>query len=47
MNNDLEIKLYQMMCKGCPNQRMCHDTAEYCDEYLLIEAEMLGVENDN
>ena len=31
---DFEEELYRRMCRACPNQRMCHDDCEYCDEYL-------------
>ena len=34
---DFEELLYERLCKRCPNQRMCHDTCEYCEEYLEEE----------
>ena len=31
---DLEQLLYQRLCRGCLNEKQCHDTCEYCEEYL-------------
>lgn len=29
-----EEYLYSEMCEGCPHEKECHETCEYCDEYL-------------
>ena len=41
MEEDLEFLIYQRICKGCPNERMCHEECEQCEKYyeMLEEAE--------
>ena len=36
----IEERLYALLCKGCPQEKMCHDTCEYCEEYLKGEEEL-------
>lgn len=33
MEEDIEMMVYQMMCKDCPNARYCHEACENCEEY--------------
>ena len=33
MEEDLEMKIYQMLCSNCPNARKCHEQCETCEEY--------------
>lgn len=30
----IEEMIYARLCRGCPNEKRCHDDCEYCDEYL-------------
>lgn len=31
--DDLEMKIYQLMCASCPSARLCHEECTTCDEY--------------
>lgn len=33
-NEELELKIYEKMCKSCPYAKKCHEECEYCDEFL-------------
>ena len=30
-------EIYEAMCAGCPNERICHETCEVCDAVLALE----------
>lgn len=30
----IEEKVYNKMCRGCPYEKECHDKCENCDDYL-------------
>ena len=48
MEEDIEYKLYKMMCSDCPNARYCHEACENCDEYEEELQRLLGGdESDN
>lgn len=38
---DIEEELYARLCKYCPNQKMCHEECEHCEEYNEV------LENEN
>lgn len=29
-----EKKLWEILCANCENSKKCHDSCEYCDEFL-------------
>jgi len=29
-----EEEVYERMCKGCPNEKRCHDECDHCADYL-------------
>lgn len=31
--DDLEMRIYQLMCKDCPSAYLCHENCTTCDEY--------------
>ena len=33
MEEDIEYKLYKMMCSDCPNAKKCHEECDTCEEY--------------
>ena len=33
MDEDLEMKIYELMCNRCPNAHICHEECEYCDDF--------------
>ena len=39
MRNTIEEKVYEKICRSCPNAVMCHETREECTDYIeAIEA---------
>jgi len=45
MEEDIEMMVYQMLCKDCPNARRCHELCETCDEYEENLEELSKKEN--
>ena len=37
----IEEKIYAMLCRGCPNEKRCHDECDHCDDYYEV------LENEN
>lgn len=43
---DIEMIIYQKLCKYCPNQKLCHDECETCVEYDETYWSATGENND-
>ena len=41
------MKLYERLCKFCPNQKLCHDECETCTKYDEVYRSAIGQDNDN
>lgn len=35
--SDMNDRIYDAMCAGCPKEKWCHDNAEVCDDVLALE----------
>lgn len=33
MNEKLEERIYELLCKNCPKAKQCHEECDYCDKF--------------